>query len=76
MTDEEGCPRHEEDSWLDDLIHRVEQTWAYFHEHSDLCELDDDEPDGCDCDEYGWFISWNAKQTSSTFPVTVFKTRV
>lgn len=71
--DEEDCPRHEPDSWLDDLLHRVEQTWAYFHEHSDACE--DDEGVECGCDEYGWYISWDNRKTPSTFPVTVFRTR-
>lgn len=78
--DEEDCPRHEPDSWLDDLLHRVEQTWAYFHEHCD----DYDGPDGDhdpDCpecaqiQEVGWYISWDNRKTPSTFPVTVFRTR-
>lgn len=69
--DEEGCDRHGPDAWLADLVGKVKQSWAYFHEHSDLCEPEEGE--SCGCDEYGWFISWNAKEGPSTFPVTVFE---
>jgi hypothetical protein len=69
--DEENCPRHEPDSWLDDLTHRVEQSWAYFHEHATFC--DDEERNECSCDEYGWYITWDAKQDRNTFPVTYYR---
>jgi hypothetical protein len=72
--DEEDCPRHEPDSWLDDFVGKVQQSYAYFHEHTDLCE-DIDREEGCSCDEYGWYITWNAKPGPQTFPVTVFETR-
>lgn len=74
---EEDCPRHQPDSWLDDLTQRVEQTWAYFHEH---CDSYGDQEHEADCDECaeiqecGWFITWEARQTPETFPVTVFRT--
>jgi len=71
--DEENCPRHEPDSWLEDLVGKVKQSHAYFHEHSDFCEPDQGE--SCGCDEYDWYITWDAKEGPSTFPVTVFEVR-